>query len=282
MKKPFRHAFIEITNVCNLACGFCASSARPKTVMPLELFRSAAGQTGRLAEVVSLHVLGEPLTHPAFPEILAECSRLGLKINLVTNGTLLWQAPAAVFKESCLAQVSVSLHALSSLPEAERPEALKRLAQFAVSRPAGLTVSFRLRSGCPDGFFKETLAGLLAAFGLAPQPISGPIKLAENVFLNFGEIFAWPGGTGGRAKAGCLGLRHNFGILSDGRVVPCCLDFDGHLAIGNIKERPLAAILGSPEALALKKSIAGIKPMPAYCSTCGFIAPTRSKNPRGE
>ena len=277
MKKPFRHAFIEITNSCNLACGFCARSARPKAVMPVELFKSAAEQTGRIAEVVSLHVLGEPLTHPDFPELLAECSRLGLKINLVTNGTLLWKAPVFIFKEKCLSQLSVSLHALSSLPAAERPLAVKRLWEFAVSKPAGLTVSFRLRSGGPDGFFNETLESLLAAFGLAPELISGPIKLAGNVFLNFGEIFAWPGGSGGKAKSGCLGLRHNFGILSDGRVVPCCLDFDGRLALGNIKEKPLAAILGSPEALALKESIAGLTPMPAYCASCGFIAPKRHK-----
>jgi MoaA/NifB/PqqE/SkfB family radical SAM enzyme len=233
--------------------------------MPLELFRSAAEQTGKISEVVSLHVLGEPLTHPDFPEILAICSRLGLKINLVTNGTLLWKAPASVFKEKCLSQVSISLHALSSLPAAERPLAVKRLGQFALTKPSELTVSFRLRSGGPDGFFKETLEGLLAAFGRAPEPVSGPI----------GEIFAWPGGAGGKAKTGCLGLRHNFGILSDGRVVPCCLDFDGVLALGNIKEKPLDAILGSPEALALKESIAGLTPMPAYCATCGFIAPKR-------
>jgi MoaA/NifB/PqqE/SkfB family radical SAM enzyme len=243
--------------------------------MPVELFRRAAEQTGRISEVVSLHVLGEPLTHPDFPEILSICSRLGLKINLVTNGTLLHKVPASVFKEKCLSQVSVSLHALSSLPAAERPLAVKRLGQFALNKPAELTVSFRLRSGGPDGFFNETLEGLLAAFGRAPEPVSGPIKLAGNVFLNFGEIFAWPGGSGGKAKTGCLGLRHNFGILSDGRVVPCCLDFDGVLALGNIKEKPLEAILGSPEALALKESIAGITPMPAYCATCGFIAPKR-------
>lgn len=275
MKKPFRHSFIEITNSCNLACGFCARSSRPKAVMPVELFRSAAEQTGRISEVVSLHVLGEPLTHPDFPEILSICSALGLKINLVTNGTLLWKTPAAVFKEKCLSQISVSLHALSSLPAAERPQAVKRLGEFALNKPAGLTVSFRLRSGGPDGFFKETLEGLLAVFGRAPEPVSGPIKLAGNVFLNFGEIFAWPGGNGGKAKTGCLGLRHNFGILSDGRVVPCCLDYDGVLALGNIKEKPLAEILGSPAALALKESIAGNTPMPAYCATCGFIAPKR-------
>jgi len=61
MKKPFRRAFIEITNSCNLACGFCASSSRPKTEMTLENFERAAAQAGELAAVLFLHLLGEPL-----------------------------------------------------------------------------------------------------------------------------------------------------------------------------------------------------------------------------
>ena len=99
------------------------------------------------------------------------------------------------------------------------------------------------------------------------------LKLREGVYLNLGGIFDWPGGPGGKQKKGCLGLRHHFGILSDGRVVPCCADFDGALALGNIKERPLAAILADPEALALRDSIAGKTPIPAYCASCGFTAP---------
>ena len=70
-------------------------------------------------------------------------------------------------------------------------------------------------------------------------------------------------------------MRDHLAILVDGTVVPCCLDYDGVLALGNIKEKPLAEILGSPAALALKESIAGNTPMPAYCATCGFIAPKR-------
>ena len=68
-------------------------------------------------------------------------------------------------------------------------------------------------------------------------------------------------------------MRHHFGILSDGRVVPCCADFDGELALGNVNTSPLAEILSSPEALALRDSIAGKTPMPSYCAACGFTAP---------
>lgn len=271
MKKPFRRAFIEITNRCNLSCAFCAPSSRSGEEMTVELFESSAAQAAALAEVVSLHLLGEPLTHSRFPEILRACSRRGLKVNLVTNGLLLDSYPRELFAEPCLSQLSVSLHALSCLPEAERGPALARLAAFAAARPAGLTVGFRLRAAEKDSFYESVLDGLLAAFGAEAQPGARYVRLAEGVFLNFGGLFAWPGAAGAARKKGCLGLRHNFGILSDGRVVPCCADHDGALALGSVKERPLEEILGSPAAAVLREGLVSGE-LPGHCASCGFSA----------
>ena len=275
MKKPFRRAFIEITNSCNLACGFCAASSRPKAFMPPETFEAAAAQAGDLASVIFLHVLGEPFMHPRFPEILGACSRLGLKVNLVTNGVLLDKFGPDIFHEKCLGQVSVSLHALAGLSPALRAQSLRRLTDFALRKPPELILSFRLRGNSAEPFIKETNASLLEALARegAPERVRDGLKLRGGVYLNFGGLFDWPGGPGGKQKKGCLGLRHHFGILSDGRVVPCCADYDGALALGDIKEKPLAEILGSPAALMLRDSIAGKTPMPPYCASCGFTAP---------
>ncbi|MDD2804933.1 MAG: radical SAM protein [Elusimicrobiales bacterium] len=273
MKKPFRRAFIEITNGCNLACGFCAASARPRRDMTVEEFRNAAGQAASLAEVISLHLLGEPLTHERFPEILDASSRLGLKLNLVTNGVLLDRRQALLFGAPCLRQISVSLHALACLPRPRREAALRSAAAFARAKPAGLIVGFRLRAAPGDAGARAMATELAEAFGKKAPGASGHLKLAENVFLNFGSLFAWPGGPGGAGKKACLGLRHHFGILSDGRVVPCCADFDGAMALGNVNEKPLAEILGGAAAGELKERLAGRLPMPAHCSSCGFAPP---------
>ena len=109
----FRRAFIEITNVCNLSCPFCARSVRRPCVMPPEMFEQIAAQVRPLAGMLSLHVLGEPLTHPQFPEIIKCCSRLQMPVNLVTNGTLLDRFGEDIFAEPCFSQISVSLHALA-------------------------------------------------------------------------------------------------------------------------------------------------------------------------
>lgn len=271
MKKTFRRAFIEITNRCNLSCRFCATSSRAAEEMPVELFENAAAQAGALAEVISLHLLGEPLAHSRFPEILGACSRRGLKVNLVTNGVLLDSFPRGLFLEPCLSQVSVSLHALACLPEAERAAALARLAAFAAAKPPALTVGFRLRSAGEDAFYRSALDGLLKAFSAEAQPGARYVRLAEGTFLNFGGLFGWPGKPGAARRKGCLGLRHNFGILSDGRVVPCCADHDGALALGNMKERPLKEILNSTAALALRDGLVR-GDLPGHCASCGFMA----------
>jgi len=273
MKKTFRRAFVEITNACNLACSFCASSARPIREMTPDEFENAARQAGDLAEMISPHLLGEPLKHSRFPEILASCSRLGLKVNLVTNGLLLRTFPHSLYAEKCLSQVSISLHALSSLPPQRREAELQELAAFALAKPQGLTVGFRLRSDGADDFYRLAVKTLLTAFKTSAGPGADHIKLASGTFLNFGGVFNWPGAAGGRPRRGCLGLRHHFGILSDGRVVPCCADFDGALALGRLNDAPLADILSSPAALSLRSSLTGNTSMPPFCASCGFSPP---------
>jgi radical SAM protein with 4Fe4S-binding SPASM domain len=245
--------------------------------MPVDMFEAAAAQVEPLAGVVSLHVLGEPFMHPRLPEILASCSRLGLNINLVTNGTLLDKFGPAIFDEKCLRQISFSLHALAALPAERRAEHLHRLTDFASSKSSGLIVGFRLRGKKGDPFTEEAHNYLLKAFAVSAEngrwEKPRAIELRKNVFLNSGELFTWPGQGAGKKKKGCLGLRHHFAILATGEVAPCCADYDAQLVVGNINERPLAEILRSPSAAALRDSIAAKTPMPAYCSTCGFRAP---------
>jgi hypothetical protein len=243
--------------------------------MTLEAFSTAAAQVRPLARVVSLHVLGEPLTHPEFPEILGVCSRLGLDVNLVTNGTLLDKFDPGVFKEKCLRQISFSLHALSALEPRIRVERLRRLTEFAALKPARLIVGFRLRGGAGDPFVKEASDFIFKAFSVRGERGEPglAVTLRDKVYLNYGGLFDWQDRGPGKIKKSSLGLRHHFAVLSTGAVVPCCADHDGRLAIGNVNEMALSGILSGPAASVLRNSLTGHSAMPAYCLTCGFNAP---------
>ena len=94
---------------------------------------------------------------------------------------------------------------------------------------------------------------ILAHYHLEDVPPRG--TLAPRRFLSVDETFAWPDLSCARiADTGtCRGLRDMAAILSDGRVVPCCLDAYGQAVLGNVFETPLIDILRSPQALAIRK-----------------------------
>ena len=103
----FSRAYVEITNVCNMACAFCPCTAREKGFMTPETFALLAGKLRRHTDYLYLHVMGEPLLHPQLEELLAIARELGFRVCVTTNGTLLPRRGQAL---SGVHKVSVSLH----------------------------------------------------------------------------------------------------------------------------------------------------------------------------
>jgi radical SAM protein with 4Fe4S-binding SPASM domain len=68
----------------------------------------------------------------------------------------------------------------------------------------------------------------------------------------------------------CRGLRDHLAILVDGTVVPCCLDADGQVALGNIFRQPLVAILASPRALRLREGFGHQWLVEPLCRRCAY------------
>ena len=103
-------------------------------------------------------------------------------------------------------------------------------------------------------------------------PVREGHKIAERTYLEFGERFEWPDLSAGEREgdAFCYGLRDQFGVLCDGTVVPCCLDHEGDLALGNLFTQPLEEILSSPRARAIYESFSGRQAREELCRKCGY------------
>ena len=70
-----KKVYVEITNTCNLACGFCRGTVRaPRETEPAD-FAVIAAKLRPYTEYIYLHLLGEPLTHTRLEEILATTDR---------------------------------------------------------------------------------------------------------------------------------------------------------------------------------------------------------------
>jgi radical SAM protein with 4Fe4S-binding SPASM domain len=68
----------------------------------------------------------------------------------------------------------------------------------------------------------------------------------------------------------CYGLKNQLAILVDGSVIPCCLDGEGTIILGNIKDSSLQEIIDSPRAQAIYQGFANRKVIEPLCQRCNF------------
>lgn len=265
-KKRFQKIYIEIINRCNLSCSFCPTSDRPARMMSVDEFAKIAAQVTPFTDYICLHVKGEPLMHPWLGDILAIAHQNGLKVNLTTNAVLLPEKHQLLLGETAPRQISLSLHSFDANTMHTRDfrsyleNAIDFARTFTMTTPG--YISFRLWN--LDGTAKADqrlrnqfiLEALEQAYHLA-QPIDAYVgkvhgnAIAPHTYVNFDQLFEWPDehASDYGFNGTCHGLRHQLAILADGQVVPCCLDHNGHLALGNIFIESLDTILRKEKSL---------------------------------
>ncbi len=272
-----KRAYIEITNICNLRCSFCPGTGRAGRFMPPEEFRVLAERLRGRVQYLYFHVMGEPLLHPALRELLDIASERGFRVCLTTNGTLLEERGNILLGSPAVHKVSVSLHSAEGNGAGDLSGYLTSVWQFArrVSS-AGVICALRLWNlGGAEVRNEEILSFLAGQLGThpldCPQPRRGSWRLGERLYLEQAEKFKWPdleaAETGTRF---CLGLREQAGVLCDGTAVPCCLDHEGDIPLGNLLEQSLEEILDTPRARALMRGFSEGKPSEALCRRCAF------------
>ena len=269
-----KKAYVEITNTCNLACAFCRGTVRPARTMAPEEFAVIAEKLRPYTGYIYLHLLGEPLTHPEPDKILALCKALDYKVTLVTNGTLIPQAAPVLRDCGCLYKICYSLHAYeaNALP-CTLDEYLAPIFLFAKeSAGAGTINVFKLwNGGGQDALNGDILQKIQAAFGTPLSPARGGYTVAQNVYIDLADRFAWPDQAADETPPRfCMALRDQLGVLCDGTAVPCCLDADGALALGNLLTDSVEDVLNSPRARRILDGFSQGKPAEELCRRCGF------------
>ncbi|MBQ9848740.1 MAG: radical SAM protein [Clostridia bacterium] len=269
----YNKVYVEITNICNMSCSFCHGHKRAPKQMSTEEFSLILEKLKNQTKYIYYHLMGEPLTHPKLPEFIKMAGERGYKSIITTNGTLLKKRGAELLSAG-LHKVNLSIHSFEKGSDAEHARYIEELAEFAVKAVEKGTIAvFRLwNKGVDNG--KNELA-----LNLLKKSISGDwtentrgIRIRDKIFLEWGDRFEWPD-SNAEIKGNeffCYGLKDQFGILSNGTVVPCCLDSDGVIALGNIFTEDIETILNSERAL---KIVEGFKLKTAseeLCKRCGY------------
>ena len=270
----FSRAYLEITNVCNLRCGFCPGTERQPRFLSPEGFEVLLSKLRGSTKYLCFHLMGEPLLHPQLDALLDLADRNNFYVNLTTNAVLLSESAETLLSAPALHRVNLSLQAWEGNGFAwDVNNYVNHCAAFAQRAAAkGVIVSFRLWNGAAAGN-GALLAALKRAFPAPWQSAQRNQVLSERIFLEQAERFDWPDAEGvERGTTFCHGLRDHIGVLCDGTVVPCCLDSEGALALGNLFTEELDDILRSPRAAAIYDGFSRRAPAEALCRRCGYAA----------
>ncbi len=288
MKRPrFRKVYCEISNSCNLSCDFCPSAADSgveKRFMSEELFAKLVPQLKPLTYALCLHVMGEPTYHPNLGRFLDICEEHKMKVSIVTNGTLMSEKHQQLLMHPAVMQINFSLQSFeSNFPELSSEKYLKKILDFVkrtlTERP-DLHINFRLwNSDEISDVLKEnehTISQIKEYFDIPDEVINNLShrgnKLKGDLYLNLAERFDWPtmDMPVHSERGTCPALKNQFGILSDGTVIPCCLDKDGVVNLGNCNENTLDEILNSERALAMREGFRMRNLVEPLCQRCTF------------
>ena len=271
-------AYLEITNICNLSCSFCHKTGREKRQMTAEEFEQLTDRLVGEVRYLYFHLMGEPLLHPLLPQFIKRAWEKGFRPMLTTNGTLLKTRGEALL-ETPPYKISISLHAPAANAAFSDADYLPSSVDFA-EKAAKRGVISVLRLWNLGGEGEEENAPILrylhARFPGEWGKVRGgsSLRLADKLFLEWGEEFDGPDLSAPvcppEADCFCFALRDQIGILVDGTVVPCCLDAEGALALGNLFSTPLASILTSDRARGIYDGFTRRRAAESLCRRCGY------------
>lgn len=282
--KRFKKVYIEITNVCNLKCEFCPVTQRQPRFMDSDSFERVLSQVKAYTDYIYLHVKGEPLLHPQLSHFLNLAKSYGLKVNITTNGTLINKVGDKIINKPSLRQINFSLHSFDANDlDFSFEQYLSHIMDFTLSavNSTNLIVSYRLWNLEEDiksiQKNRHILNLIEKAFDLDYKIEdklldNRGIKIAKNIYLNAASRFVWPDKQLIESDiAGfCYGLRDQIAILVDGTVVPCCLDGEGVINLGNIFNEGFEAVINGNRANAIFEGFSSNKVVEELCKKCDY------------
>lgn len=285
--RKYKKVYLEITNVCNLKCSFCPETKRKAEFMSVETFEQILNQIKPFTDYLYLHVKGEPLLHPYLGHMLDISYDKGFKVNITTNGVLINQAAELLIHKPAVRQINFSLHSFDGNQNTiSKDEYIDNILHFSIRALLESKIIITLRLwNLDEAFMTEDqrirnlaiIHKLEETFVLREKIQSNlseakSFKIGDRIFLHQDHEFKWPNlrAREDGCQGSCWGLRNQIAILVDGTVVPCCLDGDGVINLGNIHDRKFSDIINGERAEAIRMGFCNQQVVEELCRKCGY------------
>ena len=282
----FKKIYIETTNICNLSCNFCPKTSRKLGFMGIESFNEIINKIKGYTNHIYLHLMCEPFLNKNLETFLKIAKEADLKVNITTNGTLINRVKDVIINSKAVRQINISLHSFEANDnDIEFNKYINNILDFInESTEKSETI-------CALRLWNIDTEELKANNNLNSQIINliqdklnleinlieelkekKRLKLKDKVYLNMAEKFSWPDANLSLISEDvfCHGLRDQIGILLDGTVVPCCLDSEGKIPLGNIFEKSLEQIITSERARNIYDGFSRRRAVEDLCKRCGY------------
>lgn len=271
--QKFKKIYIEITNNCNLNCSFCSPITKKRRNMTKEEFEIIIKKIKDYTNYIYLHVKGEPLLHPNIIEFINCAKEYNLKVNLTTNGTLFPQLAKQLGKCTNLNKINFSLHS-----ENKKNNYLEDIFNNIKYLSPKTTVIYRLwclKNYKLDKKSTKIVDKIKDYYKLPPIIVEKikterNIKIKNSIYVDKDNKFIWPQINSHKNSGYCYALKTQIAILVDGTIVPCCLDSNGQIPLGNIFSTSLENVINSEKYQKIKKSFQDRTPCEQLCQSCTF------------
>lgn len=271
--KKYKKIYIEITNVCNLNCSFCSPVKRKRKFMSTSEFETILKKVNNYTDIIYLHVKGEPLIHPQIIEMIQLAEKYKLKVNITTNGVLFEKYSKELGKFNNISKINFSLHS-----ENNKHNYLESIFNNINHLSNNTTIIYRLwtlKDGRLDKKSTNIVDKIKKHYKLSTEDVEKiikerNIKIKSSIYVDKDNYFEWPHINKHNSRGYCHALKTHIAILVDGTVVPCCLDSNGIIELGNIYNQELDDIIKSQRYQNLRKSFQDRYPTERLCQSCTF------------
>ncbi len=272
--------WIDIIRLCNLKCVMCPQSKGLKPLrakMPVEVFKSIADDVCGNRPLIKLYLSGEPLLHEGLFEMIEYAGARGCRTMMHTNATLLTKEMAERILSSSLSSLCFSFDGCSAQvyerlrPSSQFEHVKSNILQYlSLRRERGRA---ELRTTIEIIRMDETAEMLDAFVSEWRDRGTDDVHIAEYTtwhgLVADRRVEKSPGPPGYKP---CAAPFSHGCILADGTVVPCCLDVNGRMPMGNIATSTFQEIWAGNEYRHLRlQMLTGTFPPDSICDRCDNI-----------